>query len=189
MGFSALLSLAFGLSMDAAAVSATRGLLAARVRVRDALLVALCFGGFQALMPLIGYVLGSALGPWLRGFGHGLAALLLAGIGAKMLWEALTEAGDVDDLGRDPFAPRTLIALGIATSLDALAAGLSLPLLGAPLGQALVTIGLTTAGLCTCALYAGRRFGQLLGRRLDALGGAVLLVLAAKVALEALGQG
>lgn len=187
MGLPALLTLAFGLSMDAAAISATRGLVAGRVRPRDALGVALCFGGFQALMPVVGYALASLLGPWLQSVGRGVAALLLAGIGAKMLWEVRSRAPGEPDAEPHPFAPRTLIALGFASSLDALAAGLSLPLLGASLGEAVAVIGLTTAALSACALYAGRRFGDLLGRRFDALGGAVLLLLAAKVALEATG--
>jgi putative Mn2+ efflux pump MntP len=188
MAIGAILSLAFGLSMDAVAASASQGLAAERVRVRDAVAVAACFGGFQALMPVLGATLGAVLGPLVRSYGHAAAALLLATIGAKMVWEARAGHADHAPSRGRAFSPRALVVLGIATSLDAFAAGLSLPLLGAPLGLSVLIIGLTTALLSALAAYAGRHFGHLLGKRLDALGGGILVLLALHIVLGEVGH-
>ncbi|HWV38058.1 MAG TPA: manganese efflux pump MntP family protein [Vulgatibacter sp.] len=181
MDFPAILLLACGLAMDAAAVSASRGMAASRIRIRHAVLVATFFGGFQALMPLVGWLAGSRVGPLLGGWDRWIAFVLLAGIGAKMLWEAHSPE-EVPDPGHDEklFGLRVMFLLAVATSIDALAAGFTLPLLGAPLLPSIVTIGVVTAVLSVAGLVAGRRFGALLGRRLDAAGGVVLVGLAIK---------
>jgi putative Mn2+ efflux pump MntP len=182
--FPELLLLAVGLSMDAMAVAAARGLAAERVRARDVLLVAGLFGGFQAGMPLLGWLLGSGVGPWIAEWDHWIAFGVLAGLGLKMLREALaTEPGEAV-AGGPVFATRTLLVLAVATGIDALAVGVTLPLLGAPLGLSLVTIGVTTAVLSAVGVYAGRLFGALLGRRLDAAGGVVLVLLGVKILVE-----
>lgn len=183
MTFAAILALSVGLAMDATAVSAARGLAVPVIRAKHVLLVALFFGGFQALMPLLGYVVGAQVGPLVEAWDHWIAFVLLAGIGGKMLWE--TRKNDDDDAceevdERRLFAPLVMLALAVATSIDALAAGFTLPILGAPLLLSLVTIGVTTAALSGAGLYAGRRFGSLLGKRLDVIGGLVLIGLGAK---------
>lgn len=181
MSYPAILLLAGALAMDAAAVSASRGMAASRIRPRHALRVALFFGGFQALMPLIGWLAGSRVGPLVGGWDRWIAFVLLAGIGVKMLWEARApETTPAPRQDERLFGPRVMFLLGIATSIDALAAGFTLPLLGAPLLPSIVTIGVVTAALSVAGLYAGRRFGALLGRRLDAAGGVVLVGLAIK---------
>lgn len=188
MHFSAILLLAIGLAMDATAVSAARGLATDRILPRHVLLVATFFGGFQALMPFIGWVLGSQVGPFVQAFDHWIAFVLLVAIGGHMLWEArggdepeaVTEESPKDDL----FGLRTLFVLAIATSIDALAAGITLPMLDAPLGLSLATIGITTALLSAVGLYAGRHFGKLLGKRLDIAGGLVLIGLGVKIVIE-----
>lgn len=184
MSFSSLLALATGLAMDAAAVSAARGLAVPTLRARHFVLVAVFFGGFQALMPLLGWLLGSQLGPLVAAFDHWIAFGLLGGIGAKMLWEA-RGAGDQPQAARDDlFGLRVMLVLAIATSIDAFAVGVMLPMLDARLGLSLATIGVTTALLSMAALLAGRRFGALLGRRLDAVGGLVLIALGVKILIE-----
>lgn len=190
MNFRSILLLAVGLAMDATAVAGARGLAARRLRARDVALVALLFGGFQALMPLLGYFVGRRVGPALARWDHWIIFALLGGLGAKMLWEART-AGEADGApaGDDVFDLRVLLALAVATSLDALAVGVTLPMLRAPLALSVATIGVTTAVLSALGLYAGRRFGAALGRRLDAFGGLVLIALGCKILAEHLLAG
>jgi putative Mn2+ efflux pump MntP len=174
--------------MDAMAVAAARGLAASELRPRHVIRVATFFGGFQALMPLVGWLLGSRIGPFVEAWDHWIAFALLAGIGGKMLWEA-KDTEEVSERSSDAlFGTRSLLVLAVATSIDALAAGLMLPMLGAPLALSLATIGVTTAALSALGLYAGRRFGSALGRRLDAAGGIVLIALGVKVLADHLAR-
>jgi putative Mn2+ efflux pump MntP len=125
------------------------------------------------------------MGPWLAAWDHWVAFVLLVAIGGKMLAEGgkgeKKEAPQSDD---DLFRPKDLFVLAVATSIDALAAGLTLPMLGAPMGLSLATIGVTTAVLSALGLFAGRRFGASLGRRLDFAGGLVLIGLGIKILVE-----
>jgi putative Mn2+ efflux pump MntP len=178
----AIVALSVGLAMDAAAVSAVRGLESPRIRPRDAVLVGGLFGGFQALMPLLGWLAGSRLGPYIEAWDHWIAFALLAAIGANMLREA--GSGEERPAHTEPFAPRVLLLLAVATSIDALAAGITLPLLGAPVFLTAATVGVTTAALSVLALFAGRAFGQRLGPSLEIVGGVVLIALGTKVLVE-----
>ena len=180
MSFGGVLALALALAMDATAVAGARGLAAPVVRPRDALLVGLLFGGAQALMPALGWLLGDRLGPWVADWDHWVAFVLLAGIGAKMLWEARQPAAAAEG----GLQLRVLLVLALATSVDAFAAGITLPMIGAPLLLSLVTIGVTTALLSAGALLLGRRFGARWGRRLDALGGVALILLGVKILVQ-----
>lgn len=188
MGPASILLLAVALAMDSMAASATRGLAAERVGTPEVIRVALVFGGFQALMPVLGWGLGESVGPLVIAWDHWIAFVLLAGIGGRTLWEGLFPDGEA---ARDP-APlrmRTLVLLGIATSIDALAAGITLPLLDAPFVLSIVTIGLTTALLSAVGLHAGRHCGARLGRGLDVFGGLVLIGLGTRILCEHLGSG
>ena len=179
--------LAVGLAMDATAVAAARGLAAPRIQARHVLLVALLFGGFQALMPLLGFLLGTHIGPWVRDWDHWIVFGLLASLGVRMLREARTsEAQDAAAAvqNAEAFKLRLLLALALATSIDAFAAGITLPLLDAPLAVSLATIGIITALLSVLGLFAGRRFGALLGPRLDIAGGLILIALGTKTLIE-----
>jgi putative Mn2+ efflux pump MntP len=183
VSFAAVLALALGVAMDATAVAAARGLAAPHVRARHVLLVGLLFGGAQALMPLLGYLIGDRLGDLFARWDHWVAFALLTGIGGKMLWEARGGREDEETEG-DPFDLRLLLVLAVATSIDAFAVGITLPLLGAPLLLSLATIGITTAVLSGAAVVLGRRFGTKLGRRLDVLGGLVLVGLGVKILVQ-----
>lgn len=189
MKFGAILLLAVGLSMDAMAVAAARGLAVRQIRFRHVALVAAFFGGFQALMPLFGWLLGAAVGKAIAAWDHWVIFGLLGAIGGKMLWEAFH--GDApEELDESAaFSLKVMLLLAIATSIDALAAGFALPLMGAPLGVSLLTIGVTTATLSALGLFAGQRFGAALGSRLDAVGGIVLIGLGLKTLLEHLSAG
>ena len=189
MGFPSIFVLALGLSMDAMAVAAARGLATPHVRGRHVAQIALFFGGFQALMPLLGWMIGASLGEHVRAWDHWIAFVLLCAIGLKMLWDARPGAPEPDEEAApsDAFAPRVLLVLAIATSIDALAAGVTLPMLEAPMLLSLVTIGLTTAVLSAVGLLVGRRFGAMLGKRLDVIGGLALMGLGTKILIEHLG--
>lgn len=194
-----VLWLAIGLAMDAAAVCATRGLAAPKLGLREGVKVAVMFGGAQAFMPWIGALAGTQLGPMFEAWDHWIAFGLLGAIGVHMLIEAVKgEEDGAAALAKTPdlFGLRTLTLLAIATSIDALAAGITLPMLGAPLGVALAIIGVVTAVLCVAALYAGRSAGRALGDRfqlfsrgLDALGGVTLIALGTKILTEHLSAG
>lgn len=185
MDFGSLILLSAGLAMDAAAVSAARGLLLRQIELRHIVRVALFFGGAQALMPMLGYVLGASVGRWIEAWDHWVVFVLLGGLGVRMLHEAFQNEGpEATSNTGDPFALPVLSALAIATSIDALAAGITLPWLGAPLLSSCSAIGLITALLSVVALYVGRRFGAVLGRRLDFAGGLALIVLGAKTLIE-----
>jgi manganese efflux pump family protein len=183
--FGTILLLAVGLAMDAAAVSAARGLVTPRILPRHAILVAVFFGGFQALMPLLGWAVGTRVGPWVEAWDHWIAFVLLSVLGGKMLWEARgTSDEDGDRAPEDPFGMKVMLVLAIATSIDALAVGTTLPMLHAPFVLSLATIGITTAILSVAGLLVGRRFGAVLGKRLDVVGGLVLIGLGVKILLE-----
>lgn len=171
--------------MDATAVSAARGLAAPRILPRHVVLVAAFFGGFQALMPLLGWMVGSQVGPLIQRWDHWIAFVLLGAIGAKMLWEARSsEQEDADVPAQDLFGFKVMLVLAIATSIDALAVGITLPMLDAPFALSLATIGVTAGVLSAAGLLLGRRFGSKLGKRLDAAGGIVLIALGAKILVE-----
>lgn len=189
VSFGAILFLSLGLAMDATAVSTARGLAVPKILPKHVVLVALFFGGFQALMPLVGWLLGSRVGPLVQAWDHWIAFTLLGAMGAKVLWEARRGAAECEEgtRGADLFGFKVMLLLAIATSVDALAAGFTLPILNAPFLLSLVTIGLTTALLSALGLFVGRHFGALLGRRLDVVGGLVLVGLGTKILIEHLG--
>jgi putative Mn2+ efflux pump MntP len=191
----AIFLLAVGLAMDATAVAAARGLATQRIQARHMFLVAGLFGGFQALMPLLGWLLGAQIGPWIKAWDHWVVFILLGALGLRMLNEARetqAEAAAIaagsarvrTDESENAFGLRLMLGLAIATSIDALAAGITLPLMEAPLAVTLTTIGVTTAVLSVLGLLAGRRFGAALGPRLDIAGGWMLIALGTKTLLE-----
>lgn len=188
-----LLFLALGLAMDATAVSIASALAISRVRARDALLLAFLFGLFQALMPVLGWVAGIQFSGTIAAWDHWLAFVLLAGIGAKMLHEARTHhhpatpAAREEGLAppeRNPFHVGRLTLMALATSIDALAAGVTLPVLEIRLVTAAAVIGGVTFVLCLVGVSVGRRFGEPLEGKLDIIGGLVLIGLGVKTLLE-----
>jgi putative Mn2+ efflux pump MntP len=190
VAFPSIFLLALGLAMDATAVAAARGVAATRVRKRDVLLVGLLFGGFQALMPALGWFLGAAIGRYIEAWDHWIAFTLLALIGAKMLWDARRGSADAatgTSDGTALFSIVPLVILAVATSIDALAAGFTLPLVNAPFATTIGVIGATTMVLSAAGLALGRRFGALLGGRLQLMGGLVLIGLGVKIVAEHMG--
>ena len=161
MSFPALLLLALGLAMDATAVAGARGIASKRIRVGDALLVALFFGGSQAVMPAIGWALGATFAARIMGWGHWVTFAVLGGIGAKMIHETMKaeEEAAIEVVASDVFGLKVLALLAIATSIDALAAGVPLALSKVSIVQACLVIGVVTAALSFAGVYVGHRFG------------------------------
>ena len=180
----AVLLLAVALAMDATAVAAARALSVPRAGVREAIVTGLWFGGFQAMMPLAGWALGASVGPYVEAVDHWIAFGLLAAIGLKMLWEARAAGEAAEAKPGDPFAARAMLPLAIATSIDALAAGITLPTLGVAPMVAIAAIGVVTAVLSGGAVLGARALGERVGQRLEAIGGLLLIGIGSKILFE-----
>ena len=188
MGIVEQVLIAVGLSMDAFAVSVCRGLGMRTLNLRTAVVLALFFGGFQALMPLIGWALGSQLMWLIEPVDHWVAFGLLAFIGGKMLWEAFHEDDEgcaCEDTSRVDL--REFLVLAIATSIDALAAGISFAALSVDIASTVALIGVVTFGLSLAGVVVGHFFGARYERPASVVGGVVLILIGLKVLLEHLG--
>lgn len=181
MTLTELLIIAIGLSMDAFAVSIGKGLSLRAVRLRHYLLAGLWFGGFQALMPLVGYACGVSFAEAVASIDHWIAFVLLAIIGGKMVWDAL--AGEEESSDAD-FSVRTMFLLAVATSIDALAVGVSFAFLHVDLTRSVITIGLTTALFSAAGVQIGHLFGNRWRSHAELLGGVVLISMGLKILVE-----
>lgn len=185
MSFAELILIALALSMDALAVSLCQGLSMPKVRVSRALLIAGLFGGFQALMPLVGYFLGSQFERFITNADHWIAFGLLLLIGGKMLYDTLTEK----DGDEPPATARIgqLLLLAVATSIDALAVGITFAFLQVRILPAVLCIGAITFTLSLGGVYVGHRFGVRYQKPAAIAGGVVLILIGVKILLEHLG--
>ncbi|WP_300689966.1 manganese efflux pump MntP family protein [uncultured Oscillibacter sp.] len=180
-----LLLIAVGLSMDAFAVSICKGLSVQRLKPRHYLLTGAWFGGFQALMPSIGFLLGSAFDQYINAFDHWIAFVLLAFIGGNMVKESLSGDEECHD---DSFSLRTMFLLAVATSIDALAVGVTFALLpDVHILSAVSLIGVTTFLLSAMGLKVGNVFGLRYKARAELAGGVILILMGLKILLEHLG--
>ncbi len=181
MGIVEILLLAVGVSMDAFAVSIAKGICAGRARVGQALLTGLWFGGFQALMPLLGYFLGNSFADIIGAWDHWVAWGLLTLIGANMVRDALS--GDEERLSAN-FSVRAMFPLAIATSIDALAVGVSLACLQTSIWMPIIIIGITTAAFSVAGVCLGKFFGLHFKSRTTFIGGVVLILIGLKILWE-----
>ena len=182
MSFWEILLLAVGVSMDAFAVSIGKGLAAKRASWREALTVGLWFGGFQALMPVIGYYLGISFADLVTRIDHWIAFGLLLFIGGNMIREALKSK---DDKPADSsFGFKTMLVLAVATSIDALALGISFAFLGTDIWRAVLIIGLTTSAFSAVGLLIGKKVGTRFHSGAEILGGVILIAIGLKILLE-----
>lgn len=180
-----LLLIAAGLSMDAFAVSVCKGLSVQRLRPRHYLLTGAWFGSFQALMPSIGFLLGSTFEQYIVSFDHWIAFVLLAVIGGNMVKESFDQDGECHD---DSFSARTMFLLAVATSIDALAVGVTFALLpDVHILSAVSLIGATTFLLSAAGLKTGNVFGLRYKARAELAGGVILILMGLKILLEHLG--
>ena len=181
-----LFLIAVGLSMDAFAVAVCKGLGMERVNKRDALLLGAFFGGFQALMPLTGYLLGSQFASRIERWDHWIAFVLLAFIGGNMVKESREqEEEEAENCGRIGY--RELFTLAVATSIDALAVGVSFAFLGVSIGPAVTFIGCTTFVLTLAGVWVGNLCGSRYKSRAELTGGIILILIGVKILLEHLG--
>jgi putative Mn2+ efflux pump MntP len=177
-----ILIIAIGLSMDAFAVSICKGLSVCKVRPRNALSVALWFGGFQALMPVLGYFLGVSFADFVTAVDHWIAFVLLAIIGGNMLKESF-EKDESCEINPD-FSFRTMLAMAVATSIDAFAVGVSFAFLKVNIWTAVLLIGLTTGALSAVGIYLGNIFGSRYKSKAEFVGGLILICMGLKILLE-----
>ena len=185
MGFLTLFGIGVGLSMDAFAVSVCKGLGMKKINYARALIVALFFGGFQALMPLIGWILGIQFESYIKSYDHWITFGLLAFIGGKMIVDAIREGDSCPTAGK--FDIKELLILAIATSIDALAVGVSFAFNEVNIAAAMAIIGVTTLVICLFGVIIGNKFGARYKSKATLVGGAILILIGLKILLEHLG--
>lgn len=190
MGIGELLLLAVGVSMDAFAVSVCKGLAMKRATLKEEMICGLWFGGFQALMPTIGFFLGTLFADAIEAVDHWVAFVLLAVIGANMLKEVFTQDEECcccDEKNAD-LSVKTMFVMAVATSIDALAVGISLAMAGnVNIWLAALFIGICTCTLSACGVKIGNVFGSRYEKKAQIAGGVILILLGLKILLEHLG--
>lgn len=185
MGIVELLLTAIALSMDAFAVSVCKGLGMRRMRYDQALVISLYFGVFQALMPLIGWLLGTSFSRYIQAFDHWIAFVLLAFLGGKMLWDVFHEKEDGEQKSAERrLDHRELFMLAIATSIDALAVGIAFACLDVNIWSSISIIGVTTLVISFAGVWIGNRFGNRFQKKAEIAGGLVLILIGVKILAE-----
>lgn len=202
MDILSIILIAIGLSMDAFAVSVTNGIIIKDIKMGHALKIGLYFGAFQAVMPIIGWLAGSQFEEYIISIDHWIAFVMLAFIGEKMIWEAYgaedNETETVEEMCEvavskqntvceDPLRIGRLIVLAVATSIDALAVGISFAFLRVSIIQSAALIGMITFIICFAGVYIGNKCGCLLKRKAEIVGGLILICIGLKILLEHLG--
>lgn len=186
MQFWELLLLAVSLSMDAFAVSMCRGLEMKKFRPGQALVIALFFGGFQALMPIVGYFVGRQFEQYITAWDHWIAFALLAVLGTKMIWDGLKKETVQEGIS-EKLDIKSLFVMAVATSIDALAVGITLGFLQANIWFAASVIGAITFVLCVLGVLIGNRIGVKFKNGAEIFGGVILILIGLKILLEHLG--
>ena len=180
MGWTTLIIVAFALAMDAFAVAIVTGLTLDPLTRRHVFRLSFHFGLFQALMPVLGWLAGVAVERYISEVDHWVAFALLAFVGGKMILGAVRGEGG-PSAGTDPTSGWDLVLLSTATSIDALAVGLSLALIGSPIVLPALVIGVVAAGLTVVGMKLGRRIGALWGKRVEVIGGLILIVIGLRI--------
>lgn len=187
MGLFELILIAVGLSMDAFAVSICKGLNMRRMNYRHAGIIALFFGVFQALMPTIGWLLGKQFESYITSIDHWIAFLLLGFIGINMVREALGDEEETDENPQEHLDFKELFMLAIATSIDALAVGITFAFLQVKILPAVCLIGITTFVISFAGVGIGHQFGRRYEKKAEIAGGIILIFIGLKILLEHLG--
>lgn len=178
-----IILVSIGLSMDAFAVAVCKGLKMKKIDYKYTIIIASFFGIFQAVMPLIGWFLGKQFEVYIQSVDHWVAFILLAFIGGKMIYEAISDNNDDTEIKYD-FKEITLLAL--ATSIDALAVGISFALMDINIWVSVTLIGIITFVLSIIAVFIGNRFGMKYKSKAELLGGVILIIIGLKILLEGL---
>ncbi|MDR2530494.1 MAG: manganese efflux pump MntP family protein [Oscillospiraceae bacterium] len=176
-----LLILSVGLSMDAFAMAVCKGFALRKASMKSAVIVGLYFGVSQALMPTIGYLLASAFADVIKAVDHWIAVVLLSIIGIHMIYEGIRNC---EDASNSSLAFMVMLPLAIASSIDAMAAGVSIVMLEFWIVPVALTIGATTFAFSAAGVYLGARFGSRLGSKAEIIGGVILVGLGCKILLE-----
>ncbi|MBU3804888.1 MAG: manganese efflux pump MntP family protein [Candidatus Cellulosilyticum pullistercoris] len=188
MGIIELILIAIGLSMDAFAVAVCKGLCMRKINYKHTLIIALFFGGFQAIMPLIGWVLGKQFEQYITSVDHWIAFGLLVLIGGKMIWEVFK--GEEEEAACsyvEKLDLKELFILAIATSIDALAVGITFAFLKVNIWMPISLIGVTTFGLSMVGVIIGNKFGEKYKSKAELAGGIILILIGFRILLEHLG--
>jgi putative Mn2+ efflux pump MntP len=178
----AVITIAVGLAMDTFAVSIVTGAAYKQLHIRHALRMAGFFGGFQAFMPVVGYLAGLTVRQYVLNYDHWIAFGILAAVGLKMIYESFK----IKEERRTPNPANLAVvfALAVATSIDALAVGITLSLITSAIALAVIIIGVVTFGLSFAGVYIGKKFGHFFEGGIEAIGGLVLIGLGIKIALQ-----
>ncbi len=187
MGFLELFLIGIGLSMDAFAVAVCKGLNMRKIKYSHTLIIACFFGGFQALMPLIGWFLGSQFESYITSIDHWIAFVFLAFIGFNMIKESLSEEEKATENVEEKLDIKELLVLSIATSIDALAVGITFAFLKIDILSAITLIGCTTFVLAIIGVLIGYNFGSRYQSKAQFAGGVILVLIGLKILLEHLG--
>ena len=177
-------AIAVALAMDAFAVAIVTGLTIQPLTRRHVFRLAFHFGLFQFLMPIIGWAAGNAVQKHIADFDHWVAFGLLGFIGGKMVWGSFHGNGEERNSRNDPTSGWQLVILSIATSIDALAVGLSLGLIGSAIVKPALIIGIVAAGFTTVGMVLGRKIGSIWGKRVEVAGGLILIAIGVKIVID-----
>ena len=184
--FIELFLMGVGLSMDAFAVSICKGLGMRKVNKKQALVIGLFFGGFQALMPLIGWLLGSQFEKYITSIDHWIAFILLGVIGGKMIIESIKPDQEEDEVKEldAPLDLKEMFVLAVATSIDALAVGITFAFLDTPILEAITIIGITTMIISIVGVVIGNYFGGKYKHKAELVGGIILVLLGVRILIQ-----
>jgi manganese efflux pump family protein len=178
-----LIGIAVGLSMDALAVSVANGVMIKKLHVRHAFRIAFSFGFFQAIMPLIGWAAGITFSTYIKSIDHWVAFGLLVVVGGRMIWESISSSKK-DEAAKNCLHFPTLLILSIATSIDALAVGVSFAFLDITIWFPILVIGLITFVICFIGVILGNKLGPFFGNKLGIIGGLVLIGIGIEILVE-----
>ena len=189
MGFFEIFMIGVGLSMDAFAASICKGLNMRRLNIKNMLIIGLFFGGFQALMPAVGWLLGKQFESYITSVDHWVAFALLVFIGGKMIYDVFTEKNE-DECGEktNRLDMKEVLTLAVATSIDALAVGISFAFLQVDILKAVSVIGVTTFVLSVIGVAVGNVFGSKYEKKATLAGGIILILIGLKILLEHTGM-
>jgi putative Mn2+ efflux pump MntP len=184
MSFWEILLISFGVSMDAFAVAVSAGTSHRLFRFRQALLMALFFGGFQTIMPLLGWCGGYSCKHLIETFDHWVAFVLLLLVGGKMMYESVQHDDKNDNTNNNSFKIGLLFVLALATSIDALAVGVSLSFVNVPLFLPVTMMGIITFFMALLGTYIGRAFGHLFEKKCEFAGGLIIVIIGGKIIFD-----
>lgn len=187
MGLFELIFIGIGLSMDAFAVAICKGLAMKKINIRQCLLIAVFFGGFQALMPLVGWLLGHQFQSYITKIDHWIAFALLVFLGVKMLLDARKEEEEDDIAEKESLDIKELFMMAIATSIDALAVGITFAFLQVKILSSVSIIGIITFAFSVAGVFIGNMFGSKFKNKATILGGVILIGIGVKILLEHIG--